>query len=331
MLLSSITTFAQSEDPYKIFGHNSTVEYKMPVTEMLYIKNKDTNSEIKAIAFDMENSKVKLLGSNDKVLSEVDLEEEQLLRWLSIDPLANKYPQTSPYNFVLNNPLNNIDPDGRDVVVLRNSSGAKGTGHGALLIGDDKNGWTYISKDGFMGSPLGSESRFIVKTFKNIEKFRNSPHNFETNETHSDNKGNETKNLTFKNDKDGNKIQRFDQAIYIPTIKADGTSTDAQAITSATASAKSTYCLSNGDCSDVITSALDVSKDLNGNDIKNGENLSTNILTYYRNNKPNVKYDRIYNRNKSAMTKFPGSNDGPALKADHLLTPNIPQGASGNW
>jgi len=36
-------------------------------------------------------------------------------RWLSIDPLAAKYPGLSPYNYVMNNPVNAFDPDGRDV------------------------------------------------------------------------------------------------------------------------------------------------------------------------------------------------------------------------
>ncbi len=36
-------------------------------------------------------------------------------RWLSVDPLAHKYPSYSPYNYVLNNPLVLIDPDGKKV------------------------------------------------------------------------------------------------------------------------------------------------------------------------------------------------------------------------
>lgn len=36
-------------------------------------------------------------------------------RWLSVDPLAKKYPEESPYNFVLNSPLYFIDPSGNEV------------------------------------------------------------------------------------------------------------------------------------------------------------------------------------------------------------------------
>lgn len=35
-------------------------------------------------------------------------------RFLTVDPLANKYPSFSPYNYTLNNPLNYIDPDGKE-------------------------------------------------------------------------------------------------------------------------------------------------------------------------------------------------------------------------
>ena len=33
--------------------------------------------------------------------------------WLSTDPLAEKFPSYSPYNYCLNNPLNLVDPDGK--------------------------------------------------------------------------------------------------------------------------------------------------------------------------------------------------------------------------
>ena len=39
-------------------------------------------------------------------------------RWLSLDPLASKYPSLSPYNFVANNPIVLIDKDGREIYAL---------------------------------------------------------------------------------------------------------------------------------------------------------------------------------------------------------------------
>ena len=35
--------------------------------------------------------------------------------WLSVDPLAHKYPSLSPYTFVANNPIMLVDPDGRQI------------------------------------------------------------------------------------------------------------------------------------------------------------------------------------------------------------------------
>ncbi len=44
-------------------------------------------------------------------------------RWLSVDPLAEKYTSFSPYNFTLNNPVRLVDFDGRsveDIIILYN-------------------------------------------------------------------------------------------------------------------------------------------------------------------------------------------------------------------
>jgi RHS repeat-associated protein len=46
-------------------------------------------------------------------------------RWLTIDPLAHRHFMLSPYTYAGNNPVNAIDPDGRDYIltVLRNKAG----------------------------------------------------------------------------------------------------------------------------------------------------------------------------------------------------------------
>ena len=40
--------------------------------------------------------------------------------WLSVDPLADKYPGLSPYAYCAWNPVKLVDPDGRDVEIVKN-------------------------------------------------------------------------------------------------------------------------------------------------------------------------------------------------------------------
>ena len=43
-----------------------------------------------------------------------------LTGWLSVDPLADKYPSLSPYAYCAWNPVKLVDPDGRDVEIVKN-------------------------------------------------------------------------------------------------------------------------------------------------------------------------------------------------------------------
>lgn len=66
-------------------------------------------------------------------------------RWMSVDP---KRVHPSPYVGMGNNPIIYGDPDGRDIVLLNSSAGARGYGHIAFLVGNNTDGWRYISKNG---------------------------------------------------------------------------------------------------------------------------------------------------------------------------------------
>ncbi len=46
------------------------------------------------------------------------MDHELMTMWLSVDPMADKYPSISPYAYCAWNPVKLVDPDGRDWVVI---------------------------------------------------------------------------------------------------------------------------------------------------------------------------------------------------------------------
>ena len=50
------------------------------------------------------------------------MDHELMTMWLSVDPMANKYPSLSPYNYCAWNPVKLVDPDGRDGVPVVNKN-----------------------------------------------------------------------------------------------------------------------------------------------------------------------------------------------------------------
>ncbi len=74
-------------------------------------------------------------------------------RWMNIDPLAEKYFGATLYNYVLNNPINAIDPDGMDVYLLLES------GKTILALKEkDKNTDTlYTVTNGTVTNPITNE------------------------------------------------------------------------------------------------------------------------------------------------------------------------------
>ncbi len=129
LAISSFAANAQNDNPYAIFGHKTNVVYETKVKDFFVIPNNDPSSKTKAIAFNMDEGYILFLGLNDSILSRTKIQPDQLLRWLSTDPLANEYPSISPYAFVANNCINAIDPDGRKIIFV---NGYYNTGDGTM-------------------------------------------------------------------------------------------------------------------------------------------------------------------------------------------------------
>ena len=67
--------------------------------------------------------------------------------WLSVDPLADKYPSISPYDYCIWNPVKLVDPDGKETYVTQNEDGTYRVIGGKL--NNDRNIYLYKKdKDG---------------------------------------------------------------------------------------------------------------------------------------------------------------------------------------
>ena len=69
----------------------------------------DTIVQIGTVLFNTVTNQVVAFVKTDTSYSEANLKPEITSRWLSPDPLAHQFPAWSPYNYVSDNPILNID------------------------------------------------------------------------------------------------------------------------------------------------------------------------------------------------------------------------------
>jgi hypothetical protein len=110
-------TFSQ-DNPYAEFGYKPKIILKDYKEDIFRVKNIDTGSDVKYFEINFQKHIVNLFNKRDVIIRQISIEDGDLLRFISLDPLTKKYPELTPYQFASNSPIHEIDLDGLEGVVI---------------------------------------------------------------------------------------------------------------------------------------------------------------------------------------------------------------------
>ena len=126
ILLFTASLFAQHEppQPFEEFGVKVKV-LTLSNGKFCEFFTNDTVYRFGSVMFNHITGEVESVVFDDTLYGEYNLRPDVVSRWLSPDPLGAQFPNWSPYNFVLNNPIRMVDPTGMapDDYVYLNTQG----------------------------------------------------------------------------------------------------------------------------------------------------------------------------------------------------------------
>ena len=99
--------------------------------------------------------------------------------WLSVDPMVDKYPGLSPYNYCALNPIRVIDPNGDSCAVLLAGTTLWPVRHMTVLVQKEDEKWYLYSKDGdddgslktVLGFELGAPDQVGNVPYSSVQDF----------------------------------------------------------------------------------------------------------------------------------------------------------------
>ncbi|CAM1365492.1 hypothetical protein TSEDIMI_20192 [Tenacibaculum sediminilitoris] len=81
-----------------------------------------------------------------------------------------------------NRPTVAIDPDGGDIIILTDSKAVARMGHGAVLIGNDKDGWRYLSMNGTSADGEGGGSAYGDSVYPDLGNYKQRDNEYIVND-----------------------------------------------------------------------------------------------------------------------------------------------------
>jgi hypothetical protein len=160
-------TSVKAQQPFEEYGYKAKVA-TLSNGKYQEFFDQDTLVQIGSIILNTVTNRIEFFVTYDTTYSEATLQAEVVSRWLSPDPLSEKFYSLSPYNYAANNPILFVDPNGAEINVYHWVEGKDGEegrwekGHmnekaqkAFEAFAKTKEGRTFLSKYAKAGDKIG--------------------------------------------------------------------------------------------------------------------------------------------------------------------------------